>query len=182
MFDEMRLEMEQILKVVQDDLSLVRTGRAKPNLIEQVKVEAYPGTVLPLIELANISAPDSHLLMVQPWDQSILKAVEAGLRKSDLNLNPVVDGQVIRISIPALTEERRLDLVKLTHQKIESGREMLRDARNKTKKEIDGKKGTPDVSEDDIKLWLTKMQDLHDEYMKRLEILATEKEKELMAM
>lgn len=182
MFDQMNEHMEQVIKVVEEDLAMVRTGRAKPDLVERTMIEAYPGTVLPLIELATISAPDSHMLVVQPWDQSVLKKVETGLQKSDLNLNPVVDGQVIRISIPPLTEERRLDLVKLTKQKIESGREMLREVRNDTKKEIDGKKGEPGVSEDDIKQWLDKMQEIHDTFMERLETIGEAKEKELMAL
>lgn len=182
MFDEMQKDMEQVLKVVKDDMAMVRTGRAKPSLIEQIQIEAYPGTRLPLIELANISAPDPHMLVVQPWDQSILKQIETSLRKSELNLNPVVDNQMVRISIPPLTEERRLDLVKLIHQKTESGREMLREARNKAKKNIDGQKGKPDVSEDDIKHWLEEMQTIHDSYMKQLDSMGEEKEKELLEM
>jgi ribosome recycling factor len=182
MFDDLKPKMDQVIKVVEDDLAMVRTGRAKPNLVEQVEIEAYPGTRLPLRELATISAPDTHMLTIQPWDKSILKAIEVGLNKSDLNVNPVNDGQLIRISIPPLTEERRLDLVKLTKQKIEAGREMLRDERNEAKKNIDHKKGEPGVSEDDIKHWLEELQQIHDEYMKKLEDIGAVKEKELMEM
>jgi ribosome recycling factor len=182
MFDDVRNTMDQVMRVVAADLDMVRTGRAKPSLIEEVLIEAYEGTRLPLKELASINAPDPHMLTIQPWDQSVLKKIETGLQKSELHLNPVVDGQMIRISIAPLTEERRLDLVKLTKQKLESGREMLRNARNEAKKDIDGKKGMPVVSEDDIKHWLEDLQKIHDEYMVKLEEMGEKKEKELMTI
>jgi ribosome recycling factor len=180
MFDDMKKSLEQVLKVVSEDLQMVRTGRAKPSLVEEVMVEAYPGTRLPLKELAGISAPDPHMIVIQPWDQSVLHKIEVGLQKSDLNLGPVVDGNLIRISIPALTEERRLDLVKMVKQKIESGHEMMRSVRVEQKKEVDDQKGKAGVSEDDIKNWLAEMQKIHDEYLKKLEELGEKKEKELM--
>jgi ribosome recycling factor len=182
MFDDVKKDMDQVLKVVQDDLALIRTGRARPDLVENVEIEAYPGSRLALKELASISAPDTHMLVISPWDQSILKAIETGLSKSELQLNPVIDGNIVRIAIPQLTEERRLDLVKLTKQKIESGHQMMRDVRNEAKKSIDAQKGEAGVSEDDIERWLEELQKLHEEYLTRLKEMGEQKEKELMEM
>jgi ribosome recycling factor len=126
MFDDLKVKLEKTLEVVQRDMAMVRTGRATPALIEQVRVEAYPGTMLPLVELAGITAPDPHMLVVQPWDQSVIRAISEGISKADLKLNPMIDGQLIRITIPALTEERRLELTKLVKQKVETGRKTKR--------------------------------------------------------
>lgn len=180
MFDEMKRKMEEILRLVGEELKLIRAGRAKPEMIEQVQVEAYEGQKMPLIELATISAPDPHMLSVQAWDASVVNRIEKALQKSDLNLNPAVDGNMIRINVPPLTQERREDLVRLVKQKIESGKNMLRDARQKTKKELDDREGEPGVSEDDIAGWLDEMQELFDGYMDRLEKMGEAKEKDLM--
>jgi ribosome recycling factor len=182
MFDDLVKNLDDVIKMVENDLQTVKTGRAKPSLIEQVQVEAYPGTRLPLVELAGISAPDPHMLTISPWDKSILKAIVSGIAASDLHLNPVIDGDMIRISIPPLTEERRLDLVKLTKQKIEGGKEMMREIRSEKKKAVEHKKGEADVSEDDIRGWLEELQQLHDEYVAKLDALFEQKEKELMAI
>ena len=180
MFDDMTKRMDEILRLVGEELKLIRAGRAKPEMIEHVKVEAYPGQVMQLIELASITSPDPHLLVVQPWDASTIKAIEKGLAASDLKLNPVVDGNIVRISLPALTQERREEVVKLVKQKIESGKNMLRDARHKTKRDVDEKKNESGVSEDDIKAWIEEMQDLFDKYSARLEDMETHKTKDLM--
>lgn len=180
MFDEMKKKLEAVVELVKNDMNSVKTGRAKPSLIEHIQIEAYEGATMPLVELASISAPDPHLLVVSPWDQSVIKKIETGLSKSDMQLNPVVDGQVIRINIPALTEERRRDLVKLTKQKLESGKEMMRGIRNEMKKDVDSKEGQPGVSEDDINLWMKEMQEIYEDFMKQLDDLGEVKEKELM--
>ena len=180
MFDKMKAKMEELVKMMTADLAGVKTGRAKPNMIEQVMIEAYEGQRMPLVELASISAPDPHMLMIQPWDQSIVKKIEAGLRIADLQLNPVVDGQMIRISVPPLTEEKRRDLVKLVKQKLEGGKEMMRGVRNDEKREIDHKKGEPGVSEDDIRNWLEEMQKIFEGYTEKLEEMGKKKEGELM--
>ena len=142
-----RDDFEKVLEVLAADLRAVKTGRAKPGLIEEVGVEAYEGQPrMALRELATISVPDSRQLVVSPWDKSVVEKIEKALSSADLNLSPVVDGDVIRIKIPALTEEVRRDLVKLVNQKLESGRVLLRGARRAIKEEIDSKKGTADVS------------------------------------
>lgn len=172
-------DADKVIEVVLGDMATVKTGRAKPSLIENVSVEAY-GTMMKLMELANISAPDTTLLHVQPWDKGNLQAIEKGIQAANLGLNPVVDGDLIRIAIPMLTQERREEMVKLVKQKLEAGKQMLRDVRQKHKKMIDGEKGQPGVSEDLIESNLEDLQKSVDAYIARLEELSLAKEKELM--
>lgn len=180
MFDEMKQKLEQSLKVISDDLAMVRTGRAQPSLIENISVEAYPGTWMKLMEVASVNAPDPHLLMIKPWDQSTLKKIETAIQAANVGLSPVIDGDAIRIAIPQLTEERRKELVKSVKQKIESGKNILRDIRADEKKAIEAKKGDAGVSEDDIARWLEEMQKLFDQYIEKIETMGEKKEAELM--
>lgn len=180
MFEEMKKKLEQSLKVIFEDLSMVRTGRAQPSLVENIAIEAYPGTWMKISELASVSAQDSHMLIIKPWDQSTLKKIETGISAANIGINPIIDGDMIRISIPMLTEERRLELVKSVNQKIESGKNILRDIRSDEKKEIEKKKGEAGVSEDDVERWLEEMQKLFDQYITRVEDMGDQKEKELM--
>ena len=176
-----RGEMDSVIDIVREDLGTVKTGRAKPDLISQVQVEVY-NSRMPLFELAIISAPDPQLLVVRPWDETVIENVERAISKSELNLNPVVDGSLIRIAIPALTEERREEMVTLVHQKLESGRVLLRQVRQETKKEIEAKKGSPGVSEDDIHLWMEDLEDLVKEYLEKIKELGKTKEEELLTI
>lgn len=173
--------LEATLDVVKKDLGSVRTGRAKPSLVEDVKVEAY-GTLMSLKELASISAPDPSLILIKPWDKGLVAAVSTGIQKAGLNLQPIVDGDTIKISIPPLSQERREELVKSVHQKLESGRVMVRNVRGEIKEQIEAQEGEAGVSEDDIKGWLEQMQKKIEEYMAKLEEMGKEKEKELMTL
>ena len=183
MFDSAQFgkDADKVLEVVAGDMATVKTGRAKPSLIENVSVEAY-GTRMKLLELANISVPDPAMLVVSPWDKGNLSAIEKGIASAGLNINPIVEGDHIRIAIPALTQERRLEMVKLVKQKTETGKQMLRDVRQKHKKLIDDQKGKPGVSEDTIASELKTLQDTFDMYGTKLESMAQDKEKELMAI
>lgn len=183
LLDQARRDFEGALEVLRGDLMTVKTGRAKPALVEGVLVEAYEGQPrLPLLELASITSPDPQQLVVKPWDHSILEKVEKALATSEIHVNPVVDGEVIRIVIPPLTEERRGELVKLVKQKLESGRVLLRQARQEIKEAIDKRKGEPNVSEDDVHEGIEKLNGLTDEFMKNIEEIGEAKEKELMSM
>lgn len=173
--------LENAMEVVKKDLSSVRTGRAKPSLVEDVKVEAY-GTMMTLKELATISAPDPSLILIAPWDKSLVAAINSGLQKADLNLTPIVDGETVKISIPALTQERREEMVKTVNQKLESGRVMMRQIRSDIKEEIEKLEGESGVSEDDIKSWLTRMQETMDKYMKMVDDVGRSKEEELLTI
>ena len=182
LIDQAKEGFDNVMDVLVQDLSLVKTGRAKPSLIEQVMVEAYEGQPrMKLVELASISSPDPNQLVVKPWDQSVLEQIEKALAKAtDLSLSPVVDGDIIRIKIPPLTEERRRDYVKLVKQKLESGRVLLRQARHRVKEQIDDRKGSADVSEDDMRRAVENLNKLTDEYSKKIEELGKAKEAELM--
>lgn len=179
--EKAKKDFEDVLQLLADDLKTVKTGRAKPSLVEDVKVEVY-GTVMTLKELASISIPDPHQIVVSPWDKSILEAIEKGIASAGLNLNPVVDGDLIRIAIPPLTEETRRDLVKLVNQKLESDRRLLRQARQEAKEVIDNMKGQSGVSEDDVHRDLDELQKLVDQFTEKIEELGKTKEQELMTI
>ncbi len=179
--DKAQEQLNQVVELIEDDLKGVKTGRAKPNLIEDLKVAAYE-TTMTLKELASISAPDPHSLIISPWDKNILEAIEKSINTSNLGLHPVVDNDLLRIQIPPLTEETRRDLVKLVHQKIESGRKLIRQVRNEIKKEIEDQEGGGGISEDDIKSWLDELQKLVDESSFKFEEMGQNKEKELMTI
>ena len=174
-------QIEELLELIDDDLKGIKTGRAKPSLIENIRVEAY-ASKMALKELASISAPDPHSLIVSPWDKTVLEAIEKAVFSSNLNLHPVVDNDLIRIQISPLTEETRKDLVKLVAQKLESGRKLLRQLRNEAKKEIEDRKGKPAVSEDDIKQWMEDLQKLINETSGKIEEFGKIKEEELMTI
>ncbi|HKY74053.1 MAG TPA: ribosome recycling factor [Patescibacteria group bacterium] len=172
-------DAEKVLQVVRDDMATVRTGRAKPSLVENALIEAYD-TRMRLVELAMISAPDPNLITITPWDKSLVSAVEKGIAAAGLNLSPVVDGDQIRIVIPPLTQERREEMVRLVHQKLEAGKQMLRDVRQKHKKLIEDEKGKPGISEDDVEKDLKDLQSSTEAHSIKLEALFKEKEVELM--
>lgn len=174
-----KTQAEEVLTLVKEDLSTLRTGKASVQMLDPVRVPVY-GSQMKLNELANIAAPDPDLLVIKPWDQSIIEAIEKAITSSDLNLNPVVDGELIRIKVPSLTEERRKDLVKMLHKKIESGRVMLRSARTEAKQLIEELEGEDNVSEDDIHNLIKDLNDLIQEYTQKLEAIADKKESELM--
>lgn len=175
-----RQQFDGVVGVIAGDLATVKTGRAKPELVENVMVEAYPGTRLTLKELATISAPDPHQLVIKPWDQNILAAIEKGLAISDVGLNPVVDGDIVRISIPALTEERRKELVMLVNKKLEAGKNLMRRERQEIKNKIEAQKGQPNVSEDDIFRQVEELDKLTGEIMIKIDGMGKDKEVELM--
>lgn len=172
-------DFDQVVSVVGDDLKTVKTGRAKPSLIEDLPVEAY-GTRMPLKELGSISASDAQLLTVQIWDQSVVGAVEKALMAG--GFNPASEGQLIRVAIAPLTGEKREELVKTVHQKIESGKQMLRQVRTETKREIEAQEDTGGVSEDDIKKDLEQLEKLTKEYTVKLEEMGQQKETELRTL
>lgn len=172
-----------VLEVVKGDLSTVKTGRAKPDLVAHIPifVQSY-GSTLTLQELAAISAPDTQTLVISPWDRNIFEDIARGISKSDLNISPVTDGDIIRISIPALTQERRLDLTKLVDKKVESGKVLLREERQRIKKEIDDQKGKPDVSEDDIFRAVEELDKKTRDWDEKIHQAGEEKKTELLTL
>lgn len=180
---EINQSFSGVLDVVRGDLSTVKTGRAKPDLIANVPilVESYGSTMM-LQEVASISAPDPQTLVISPWDKNIMEDIARGLSKSGLNLNPQVSGDIIRMVIPALTGERRQELAKLVDKKVESGKVLLRDERQRIKKDIDGQKGKPGVSEDDVFNAIEELDQKTKEWEEKIEGAGEEKKQELMAL
>jgi ribosome recycling factor len=174
-------QAQKTLDHIRQDIGSLRTGRASIQLLDPVTVEAY-GARMKLVELASISAPDASMLVVSPWDKSLLEAIARGITVADLNVNPVVDGSIIRISIPSLTEEVRKEMVKRLHQKIESGRVMFRNLRAETKQELEEQKGEAGVSEDDIEQDISELEKELKVFLDQLEVVAAHKEKELMTV
>ncbi len=177
-FASMKQDSSKLMEVYLQDLSSVRTGRAKPSLVENIEVIAY-GSTMKIMELASISAPDSSQIIIKPWDKSVLKDIEKALSISDLHIPPIVDGEQIRLSIPQLTGERRQELIKLVGQKKNATLEMLRDIRTKYKKQIDSQDGQAGISEDDIKRDLVELQKVTEEYTVKIDEMTKTKEKEL---
>ncbi len=171
--------MQNGIEALKRDLSTVRTGRAAPALIEQLQVEAY-GVATPLIQLAAISAPEPRLLVIQPWDKSLLRAVEKAIQASDLGLTPNNDGALIRIVIPPLSEERRKELVKVVHKKVEDARVEIRTHRRHGADELHKKEKDVGVSADEMKRLLDQLQRLHDRVILQAEEIGAAKEREIL--
>lgn len=172
---------QKAIEHIKQDVSTLRTGKASAQMLDSVMVEAY-GTLMKLVEVASVQATDPTMLVVTPWDKSLLEAVAKGISSAGLNLNPVVDGDIVRISVPPLTEEKRLEMVKLLGKKVESGKVMLRNIRSEAKQEIEDQKGQDGVSEDDIESDLQELDKQHKVYIEKLDELAAAKEKELMTI
>jgi len=171
-----RQARHKAVEAVRREFSTVPPGRATTSLLDQVKVDAY-GSEMPLNQVANVAAPEPKLLTVQPWDKTLLKAVEKAILASDLGLTPSNDGNLIRIPLPALTEERRRELVKVVHKFAEEGRVAIRHARTEAIGRI---KKTEHVSEDEKKHAEKDAQKLHDDHLKQVEEAVKSKEAEIM--
>ena len=168
--------MDKAVDAVKREFSTVRTGRATTALLDLVKVEAY-GSEMPLNQVGTVAVPEPKLLTVQPWDKSLLKAVEKAILASDLGLTPANDGNIIRIPIPSLTEERRKELVKVIHKFAEEGRVAVRHARTEAISRI---KKTEHVSEDEKKHAEKDVQKVHDDHLRLVDAAVKAKEAEIM--
>lgn len=180
-FSQLNEKFDKAIDHIRHDLGSLRTGKASPQLLDPVLVDAY-GTKMKITEVANVSAPDANMILVSPWDKSLLEAISKGIATTPLNVNPVVDGDIIRIVIPPLTEERRREMVKILSQKIEAGKVMLRNIRVDAKKDIEKQEGEDGVSEDDIKADLDELEKVLKNYITKLDEIAKKKETDLMAI
>lgn len=181
LIQEKKNDFEKAIEHLQTELAKLRTGRATPSLIEDVKVDYY-GTKTPLKQMAAISSPDPRSLMVQAWDRGALALIENAIRESDLGLNPNNDGVVIRINIPALTEERRKDLVKVLNQKAEEARIAVRAIREDAWKEIQEMEKEGGINEDDKFKAKDKLQEVVDVFNKKIEEIRAKKEQDIMTV
>ena len=177
--NEARTHMEKAVEAMRREFTSVRTGKATPALLDTVRVDAY-GSKMPINQVGTVSAPEPRLLLVQPWDKGLLKAIETGIANADLGLNPSNDGNIIRVPIPQLTEERRKDMVKLLHKLAEEGRVAIRHARQEANKELKKKQADHEISEDDSHRQMEQVQKLTDEYIAKIDQLLKSKEQEVM--
>ena len=171
-------KMRASIEVLKKELATIRTGRATPALIEHIKVE-YAGVPTPLNQIAGISAPQARLLVIQPWDRSSIRSIEKAVLKSDLGLNPANDGNVIRLNIPPLSEERRHELIRIVRKRIEDRRVAIRNLRREAVNELKGLERNKDISQDEHKRALDQLQKLTDSFIADTEQIGQDKEVEL---
>lgn len=177
----LRQKFNKVIEIIEEDFATVRVGRAKASLIENLSVMAYGGRMR-LVELASITAPDSNMLIVSPYDKGLMRDIEKAIAESEMQLSPSVSGDIIRIVIASLTQERRLDYVKLLKQKTESGKIMLRQARQDVKEKIDALKESKEVSEDEVFMLLEQLDKITGEFNEKVESMSREKETEIMTV
>ena len=171
--------MKKSLEAVRREFSGIRSGKASPALLDTVRVEAY-GQPVPISQVGSVSAPEPRLLVVQPWDKSLIKAITKAIQTSELGLNPTDDGTVIRVPIPSLTEERRRDMVKLISKLAEDGRVHVRQVRHDINKDIKAQEHDGKVPEDEAKRLTAEIQKLTDRHIALIDELLKKKTAEVM--
>lgn len=181
LYQEYDVKMQKTIEVVVSDFAGVRAGRANAAVLDKITVEYY-GTETPIQQVASISTPDARTLVIQPWDGTLLKAVEKALLASELGINPQNDGKVIRLIFPQLTEERRKELIKQVKKYGEGGKVAIRNIRRDAMEAFKKKEKASEITEDDLKQAEKDLQKLTDDSCKELDALLAKKEKELMAV
>jgi ribosome recycling factor len=171
--------MTTAVDILNRDLQSVRTGRASPHLLERIQVDYY-GSPTPINGVANISAPDPRMVLVQPWDRSMLGPIEKAIQKSDLGINPTNDGQVIRLVLPQLTQDRRKELVKQVHQRAEEARVAVRNCRRDALEHLRKAEKDGGISQEDERRAQERLQKLTDTFIKRVDEVSRNKETEVM--
>jgi ribosome recycling factor len=172
------LEMQKVIELLHQDLATVRTGRASPSLVDHLEVMVYGGTTkMKIVELATVNATDSQTLTITPYDNSILGEIQKGIIDANIGFTPSNDGQVIRINIPPLSEERRKELIHLMKQKLENGKVMVRQVRHDSMNEV---KKDETLSEDDIMRLEKEIQRVTDDFITKIDTLGKQKEEELL--
>lgn len=178
---ETKQKMKHVVERLEHDFATIRTGRASPALLDRVKVSHY-GSEMLIKELATISVPEARMLVITPWDKGALKAIEKAIMASDLSLNPSSDGNVIRLEIPPLTEERRKELAKLVGQKAEEARVAVRNIRRDANASLEKMEKSQGLSEDDVIRGKKDVQELTDEFIKEIDAAAEHKSEEVMEL
>ena len=178
-FSSIEDKMKNSVKMFREDLATIRTGHASPGLVEHIKVD-YAGVPTPLNHIAGISAPEAGLLVIQPWDKNSIGNIQKAILKSDLGLNPSNDGNIIRISIPPLSEERRQELIKIVHNRVEERRVVVRNLRHEALNELKKLEKDKEISQDEFHHAQEQLQKLTDGHIIDIEEIGKEKEKELM--
>jgi ribosome recycling factor len=172
-------KMARAVEAMDRDFSGIRTGRASTSLVERIHVDYY-GTQTPLNQLAGISVPEAHQIVIQPWDRGVLGAIEKAIQKSDIGLVPNVDGTVVRLNIPPLTEERRRDIVRVVHKRMEEARVEIRNLRREAADLLKREERDGDLGTDEAHRELDTVQRLTDRYIAEVDQLGTHKEQEVL--
>ena len=178
-FDKTQERMKKALESLRHELSKMRTGRASLSILDDVRADYY-GTMTPLNQLATLSVPDARTIAIQPWDNSAVQAIERAIMQANLGLNPVSDGKVVRVPIPALNEERRRDLVKIAHKHGEDCKVSARNARRDANEELKNLKKASTITEDEERKAIERVQKLTDDTIKQIEETLAHKEKDIM--
>ena len=176
---ELRQKMEKTVEALRKDLNRIRTGRASVALLDGIKVNAYE-TLMPLDQVSSISIPESRLITIKPWDQSVIGEIEKSILKSELGLTPMNDGKLIRISIPPLTEERRKELAKMAKKMAEEAKISIRNHRREANEMFKELKNEKDISEDEMYKSQDQTQKVTDDFTKKTDEITSEKEKEII--
>lgn len=171
--------MDKAVEALEHDYRAVRTGRANPALLEKITIDYY-GVKTPIQQVAGVTAPEGRMLMIKPWDRTALRAIERAILESDLGLNPNNDGEVIRLVLPALTQERRTALVKQINKRAEEARVAIRNIRRDVLKDMEDAEKESMISEDELKRGKDKIQTITDDHTKRVDGVMKEKEDEIM--
>lgn len=171
-------KMQKTIEGLKQDLASLRGGRASPALVEHLKVE-YAGAILPLNQVAGISVPEAKLLLIQPWDPGSIRGIEKAIQTSDLGLNPVSDGKVIRISLPPLSEERRQELIKMVRHRVEERKIVVRNLRREMTESLKESEKNKDITQDEHKRALAQLQKITDAFIATADQVGRDKETEL---
>ena len=181
LFNTAEEKMNKTVAALEKEYGSIRAGRANPAILDRVTVDYY-GTPTPIIQMAAVSVPEARMLQIQPWDASTLKEIEKAILASDIGITPANDGKIIRISFPALTEERRKELVKDINKMAEDSKVAIRSIRRDIIDKLKAMKKNNEITEDDVKKGETDAQKLTDKFVKKLDEVAAAKEKEVMSL
>ncbi len=172
-------KMDKSIQSLKKDISTLRTGRASVNMLDTIKIDVY-GQLMPIEQLGTVSVPEARLISIQVWDKSNISSIESAIQKSELGINPQIDGQIIRLRIPDLTEERRKDLIKILKNMGEKSRVSIRNIRREANEELKKKLKDKTISEDQIKIYEKNIQKLTDTNIENIEKILSIKEKEII--
>lgn len=179
LFDDAERRMQKAVDALKHDLGSIRTGRASSALLERIQVDYY-GTPMPINQVATVTVPEARLLVIQPWEKKMLTDIEKAIQKSDLGINPNNDGQVIRLAIPPMNEERRRDLVKTLHKKLDEHKVAVRNVRRDIQDKLRDREKKKEVSEDELKRSTDRLQKLTDRYIDEMDKVGKAKEQEIL--
>jgi len=175
LFEDAERRMQKAVETLKQDINAIRAGRASAALVERITVEYY-GTPTPINQVASITVPEARLLVIQPWERKLLVDIEKAIQRSDLGINPTNDGQVIRLAIPPMSEERRRDLVKTLHKKLDEHKVAVRNVRRDVQDKLRDREKKKEVSEDELKRSIERLQKLTDRYIEEMDKVGKAKE------